>query len=109
MLGQLGAPRKADLISRERKQEPPLAVNHHLQRGQVSVSEATSTLTLHHQLRSLVLFMPVQSQTPVERGVSSPSLTTNRKLAGAESQNITWQLAQLRLVTDKHVQGINYL
>lgn len=75
MLGQLHALRKPDRISRERRQEPPLTVNHQPQLGQFSLSEATSTLTLHHQLQSLVLFMPVQSQAADVRGVSSPSLT----------------------------------
>lgn len=109
MVEQLCALRKPDLISRERRQEPPLDVNHQLQLGQFSLCEATSTLTLHLQLQSLVLFMPVQSQAPAERGLSSLFLTTKEKLGGAESQNITWQLAQLRLVRYKHVKGINYL
>lgn len=76
MLEQLCAPRKPHHISRERRQEPPLAVNHRLQLGQFSLSEATSTLTLHHQLWTLVLFMPVQSQAPDMRSVSSPSFGT---------------------------------
>lgn len=59
MPGQVRALRKPDHISTERRQEPPLALNHQLQLGQFSLSEATSTLTSHHDLQSSVLFVSV--------------------------------------------------